>query len=212
MSSDDKILLKRFTNLVCSNSSFADKLKGPPGPVGPPGNPGGPPGPQGLQGKDGLPGTIGPQGQLGPMGPVGPLGPYGLGPQGPDGIQGPQGQQGPIGTSIIPGAILFYPVKIGEILPPQNSISDNSLPMDFCYCDGSTIVNGLTKYPDLYSIMQYTKPINKFHISLSLDSGTTITGNININMGGVDNGNIILPNIPYGIIKNAYTENTNSVS
>jgi len=180
--SSDTLLLKRLSNLICNDPSFANKLKGPAGPAGPQGSSGkdgmsgGPPGPPGPAGTNGKDGSIGPQGipgQIGPQGIDGKVGPQGkIGDLGP---LGPQGQQGPVGPSIIPGAILFYPIQSGQILPPPNSTSNNYLPLDFFYCDGSTIENGLTDYPDLYNIMQYTIPINKFHITLSLDTGENIS-------------------------------------
>ena len=53
--------------------------------------------------------------------------------------------------------------------------------------------------------MQYTRPINNIALSITLNSGEVVQGNINISMGRVTGNNIILPNIPYAIIKNAWT-------
>jgi len=169
--SSDVLLTKRIINLLCNDHSLFSRIKGPTGPAG----------------LNGLNGPTGPSG--GPTGPVGP--------QGPQGLPGTLGQEGPMGepgASIIPGAIMFFPVQ-----------NIRNLPSQFLYCDGSTITDGQNIYPDLYEIMKYTCCTNNFNVSITLNSGEVVQGNININMGGVNENDIILPNIPYGIIKNAWT-------
>ena len=195
--SNDVLLLKRFMNLLCNDPHQLSRLKGPTGPPGPPGDHGGPTGPSGD------------------IGPTGPTGPIGIGAQGIQGLQGPPGKQGPTGpagldgergppgASIIPGAIMLYPIQQGTIV--DQNLNTQTLITNFSYCDGSTIVNGKTAYPDLYNIMQYTRPINNIALSITLNSGEVVQGNINISMGRVTGNNIILPNIPYAIIKNAWT-------
>jgi hypothetical protein len=202
--SSDVLLAKRIVNILCHDQLLQNKLKGPPGPAGPVGDFGGPPGPIGPKGDKGDPGQQGLPG-------VGSQGVRGLnGQKGDQGIQGPPGRDGDIGlpgASILPGAISFYPIKSGDILPPPNGYTGtNSLPLDFFYCDGSTVVDASTNYPALYNIMSYIRSPNiKYPVNISLDNGQTITGNLNLNIGGINGRDVILPNIPYAIIKNSYT-------
>jgi hypothetical protein len=196
--SSDVLLVKRIINILCNEPQQLVKLKGPTGPPGPPGDYGGPTGPTGPTGPKG---PIGIQGDPGLQGVPGAQG--NPGKQGPAGSQGQEGPMGLPGPSIIPGAIMLYPIPQGRVVGPE--LNQQSLINNFSYCDGSTIINGRTLLPDLYNILKYTSPINNIPISITQSRGELIQGNININMGGINGNNIILPNIPYAIIKNAWT-------